>query len=297
MRFELDNNELIKKMMELKLSIPSEDSDDYEMPDAEKQIVFRSNAMLSKIDIISTISAIRLDLEKFICYEGEIHNEAYCQTLDRMYRELYDKVANSHLFDAPQGYWHYVIRQNCEGIFLVLEDVEGDVFDNLEYVYDEINDEYIMFKADARMLTIEEYAALYGVETVTVRQWIRRGKIRTAVKAGNEWRISELSEIPNLKRGYKEAKYFWEEPIDPLPENFEFINDFDLLTIMSDKEDKNKYVLLFTNYYSPEEKKVVCSIQERERLELIMITNPKVKYLYHEPLFDVKLFPTFDKEK
>lgn len=46
--------------------------------------------------------------------------------------------------------------------------------------------ELTLLQIPVKMLTTGEFAQLRGVEDVTVRQWIRRGKIRTAVKYGNE---------------------------------------------------------------------------------------------------------------
>ena len=51
------------------------------------------------------------------------------------------------------------------------------------------------------LLSVEEYAAVYNVSVTTVRQWIRRGKIRSAIKNGCEWSIPELAAVSG--RGYQ----------------------------------------------------------------------------------------------
>ena len=53
------------------------------------------------------------------------------------------------------------------------------------------NDErYCLLTMKAKLLTVDEYAKLHRIEHVTAVTRIRRGKLRSAVKFGKEWRIS-----------------------------------------------------------------------------------------------------------
>ena len=54
------------------------------------------------------------------------------------------------------------------------------------------------------------------IRAIWVRQWIRRGKLRSAVKAGSEWRIPELSEI--IGRGYRRGTFHWDDKLSDVPE-------------------------------------------------------------------------------
>lgn len=46
------------------------------------------------------------------------------------------------------------------------------------------DEDFTIHQTNARLLSLEEYGGVYGVAADTVRQWIRRGKIRSAVKLG-----------------------------------------------------------------------------------------------------------------
>ena len=90
---------------------------------------------------------------------------------------------------------------------------------------------------------MEENAKEYGVETVTVRQWIRRGKIRNAVKNGREWLIPELTELPG--RGYTSAIYMWYEYLYDLPNEYKFLTDYTTVLINQCSDDRAKYEITF----------------------------------------------------
>lgn len=277
MEYKMYDFALIDRMMNLGLSIPAEDIDDYVLPEEEQLIVFKNQYMTCKKDVMNKIIDIRDDLKKNV-FGGYQTNEKYCKTLDQMYDILYKEISDSMLFDVPVGFWHYVIEQDSMGIRLILQNVEGEIDRFLSYNYDVINDQYTMMQVDANLLTIEEYAKLYDVQTVTVRQWIRRGKIRTAVKYGNEWRIPELADIPNEERGYRKAVYFWKKQIENVPENYEFIREFEYLVITQDEIDKNRYYLAFKSSSTINEKIIQCNREERERFELSLISNQDIKY-------------------
>ena len=127
------------------------------------------------------------------------------------------------------------------------------------------------------MLSVDEYAKLYEVEQVTVRQWIRRCKLRTVEKAGKEWRISELTDVP--KRGFEPAQYRWRAELTDLPVGFEFLNDYIMATLVkSDSGDAFK--VLFTDGTGVQSKTRAMELtnEEREKLESYFIANHDVSY-------------------
>lgn len=136
-----------------------------------------------------------------------------------------------------------------------------------------------------KLLTVEQYAQAYDVTTTTVRQWIRRGKIRSAVKQGSEWRIPELAEI--MERGYRDGHYERLEELTDLPQEYAFLNDYVYMDIRQDKEDKTRYDVLFSMKFDPlvvpkEEwdqyhRTVQMDRKEREKFELYLISSPFVR--------------------
>ena len=52
----------------------------------------------------------------------------------------------------------------------------------------------------------KRFAQLHNVSETTVRQWIRIGKIRTAIKVGNTWDIP--ADIPKPSHGFLACTYY-----------------------------------------------------------------------------------------
>mgnify|MGYP002802694782 FL=1 len=128
----------------------------------------------------------------------------------------------------------------------------------------------------AKNLTVEEYANMYGVGVGTVRQWIRRGKIRNAKKRGREWLIPELTELPG--RGYQSGVYEWYEYLEDLPEEYEFLRKYTVVIINQNRENKKVYEVTYAaGGVRPEKKEY--SEKERERLELFLISHPQIHFI------------------
>ncbi|HPR94455.1 MAG TPA: helix-turn-helix domain-containing protein [Syntrophomonadaceae bacterium] len=65
--------------------------------------------------------------------------------------------------------------------------------------------EHTLITVECDYLTVEKYAAMHNVEPVTVRQWIRRGKLRHAKKNGRDWLIPDTEDKP--RRGFTSVQY------------------------------------------------------------------------------------------
>lgn len=82
--------------------------------------------------------------------------------------------------------------------------------DEIEVENDEISSmtstiEHTLIRVECDYLTIEQYASMLGIEPVTVRQWIRRGKLRHAKKNGRDWLIPNTEDKP--RRGFTCVQY------------------------------------------------------------------------------------------
>ena len=92
------------------------------------------------------------------------------------------------------------------------------------------------------MITVSEFAELHGVQSVTVRQWIRRGKLRAIKKQGRDWLIADL---PTYLHGIdKAAEQIWEvmrEKLLKRPEykkTGEFMHDVKIETEIKNRIDE-----------------------------------------------------------
>lgn len=258
---------------------------------------FLDFSMVTRQDVLDRIEKERKNLATRINDEEDAIEKSRYKIIDRLFEDLWNKVDESLLFDLPswdpnsdpQGVWRYEISLNPTGMKLKMAFVDGYLNNQDEngYITDDSNytdwatsflvtdiyDEYDLIEIKSKLLTVEEFAKQYDVKVVTVRQWIRRGKIRTAIKMGGEWRIPELAGIPNKQRGYKPVRYRIDEPMRKLIDGFEFINDYENVKIEHRKMD-NVYDITFG--IGRNAKNVVVDIADRERFELYLLDSGNV---------------------
>lgn len=144
-----------------------------------------------------------------------------------------------------------------------------------------VDQKFVLISVEAPTLTAEEFANRCETNVRTVTQWIRRGKLKTAYKAGNTWKISELTEKPK-NRGYIEANYIWDKKLIDLPEEFMFLNQYDRVEIKKSDRKSDKFNVYFFEPNRgdgsyPEAK--VYSSEERENLETLLIAHPNITYI------------------
>lgn len=203
------------------------------------------------------------------------HSIAYCEAMENLLNNFIAKVAVNPIMTITDPWWGYYIEMENNKIELFLYRIDRISFvirkDNKITCKRRKGGNYSICKSSCKKLTVEEYADKYGVKSVTVRQWIRRGKLRSAEKIGSEWKIPELSDIP--KRGYLPGHYMLNENCaEELPKEYQYLAKDCLITILQSVEDRNIYeVLCFS-------KKGDCEIiqmdeREREKLELFLIST------------------------
>ncbi len=236
---------------------------------------------MNKEDIVADIDRT-LDMVLKNAEIKPIHSYSYYVTLKKMleqFKKDLDKLVFLKLLDDGWCYEWYVTHESV-GLQLICYDVFNEYLNDYTMLYEK--QVYELYTLPARMLTVEEFAGLHNAELGTVRQWIRRGKIRTAKKYGNEWRIPALTDAP--RRGYTSALYKWTEELAGLPEDFKYLNDYERVYFDQDEDDKKKYYVRFykdieTEEYAGVKKVLICNAAERERLELVLIGHPAVTYI------------------
>ena len=200
------------------------------------------------------------------------HSAAYYGVLDNLFARLIAGIDDMILFERLEPCWTYTFVVSSQGAEVCVQHL-AYLAENGSCVYNAV---YTLLTIPCHMLTVEEFAKIYGVEQVTVRQWIRRGKIRTAKKTGCGWLISELTELPG--RGYTPGSYSWSEPLTDLPEEYAFLRDPASLLITQNVDDARRFVLtIFRMSATPRvETREGLTVQEREKLELLLLSHPLV---------------------
>lgn len=209
--------------------------------------------------------------------------ETYYALIILLLHSFYEKIENAVLFDSLPDGWVYYYEYEYDEFSLNIEHFRSyELDDDGEFKCSHPDATYKLITINPKAFSVDQYAQFYKVEQGTVRQWIRRGKIRTAYKEGNEWKIPELTPPPT--RGYDGAQYKWIGGIDNVPEEYQYLTDYVLATFSQDRVDKSKYHVLFVSKEvftcsdMSRNKELLLDSKERERLELFMIGHPQIKY-------------------
>lgn len=250
---------------------------DYEFEE-DKIAAFEDAASTTKDDILLSVKYHIRKLERgddLDINHSAIYYRKYIELLNR-FKEEVEKLI---LFEKLEPYWSYDYEIEDTGITLHLSHASSVDFDeNDDITSMMIDEEYSLHKTRTRLLTVEQYAEQYEVTQGAVRQWIRRGKLRSAVKAGNEWRIPELAEVTG--RGYSYGFYKWEDDLSGLPDEYAFINDYSHASISQDDHDKDCFHITLSGVgrgSRDKEKRITMTTKEKEKFELVLIANPMVK--------------------
>ncbi len=237
--------------------------------------LFRGQVMTGKADILTNVQwQIREAQEE--SEEADLARTPFLRTLIEMLGRFEKKVDKTPLFEAPEPWWAYSFEIASTAITLNLEHYSSITFSADQEIEDsEVDATLPLISVKSEMLTVDDFAVRNHVLPVTVRQWIRRGKLRTAVKTGAEWRIPELTEIP--VRGYRPARYEWDAELTGLPEAFQYINQYNSASFSQDTADKNLFHIDLSD--GEKETRVNCNTKGREQLELMLISNPMVHYV------------------
>lgn len=237
---------------------------------------FREAALITKEDILGSLR-LNILTDSWDYGGGREHTEAFRSIRKELAERFLHQIEKTKIFDAPDDYWTYSYEMSSTGMELLLEHCDGCSCNEDRIVTpDSFDETFVLVSVKTKLLSADEYAGRYGIESATVRQWIRRGKIRTAIKYGREWRIPELTDVPD--RGYHMGQFKWEDDLADCPEEFSFLKKAQIVTLYQDDKSKGNYIV---SYHDEEgnSKHIICSSSEREKIERFLIENPQVKYL------------------
>jgi len=236
--------------------------------------LFYESFITNKNELLDELNYQKRNIEKRLENDFD-HSAAFYNTLLSLMNEFIVQVENTVLFNKLEPFWAYNGEVSSSGVTLMLTH-----YSHISYYEDHspsatfVDQDFELVKVHSRMLTVDEYAQRYGIKNVTVRQWIRRGKLRTAQKIGGEWRIPELTDYP--QRGYKFGQYRIDKNAI-FSDEYSFISEYSYVTFEQDRDDKAVYHVHFSN--AEHDKRIECDNKEREKIEMMLIENPYVKYI------------------
>lgn len=236
------------------------------------KINFLNQYLISKQDVLESLKNYIKHCEK-TNEEGWSENKRQV-ILNVLYKFL-GCIQNMRFPEIKSSDWFYDYIWKADGIVLELQHCDKVEFDeNGELISAECSECVILAEVKCAYLTVEEYAKKYDVTVTAVRQWIRRGKLRCAMKMGRDWLIPELADRP--QRGYEPASYQWEYLSENLVKEFPFLKECFQLHIMKSDMEKGWFDVILLNKYGRAYDKIHMNIKEREKLELALISETGV---------------------
>ena len=202
-----------------------------------------------------------------------LHTVQYYNALSQLLNKVIVEIASRNIFDAPEGWFYSFVITNKSAALYIQHVAEIRMDENGNAILD-INEKFRLINYPVRLLTVEEYASVSKTEAGTVRQWIRRGKLRNAIKIGGEWRIPEITDPPT--RGFTPVRYYNNGHFLSLPKELGVsLNQKPcIIDIYKAKEEKG-YVVLF-DYAPAMIPQRLLTDAEREKLELMLISNSNI---------------------
>jgi excisionase family DNA binding protein len=234
--------------------------------------LFREDYLFTREDILKS-------LELFVEHERLNEEPAYSSEIVKNRVKLCEKfiaaVKKCKLPALTELWWFYEYQFLGNSMELNLCQA-----DDIEVENDEISGmtstvEHTLIMVECDYLTVEQYAAMHEVEPVTVRQWIRRGKLRHAKKNGRDWLIPDTEDKP--RRGFTSVPYIIENEAHIESDEFPLLSVCESIFIFQDKDNKSKFICYLNNYKTKFRSKLELTRSEVERLEHTIIESGKAR--------------------
>ena len=254
--------------------------------DEDRLDVFNETALTTQDELVKSLDEVIGKIEEESKTDKE-HSPAFYARYKELVVQFRDKIRKMTFPSKLEDWWRYEYEVRESGASLRMSHIDYFRFDRHDFVDEHVDTTFDLFDIKTKLLTVEQYAQVYGVTTTTVRQWIRRGKLRTEVKAGSEWRIPELAEC--LSRKYGCRRYTRKEILTDLPEGYAFFNEYAHVTLSQNEKQKDLFDVCFSkeldvmDFQSEEDfirenyREIQMDQKEREKFELYLISEPFVQ--------------------
>lgn len=204
----------------------------------------------------------------------------------QLMQEFREEISKRKLFDLPP-WWCYAVDESSEGIQLCIMHMDYPIVEENNGQLDvhacDEDEVYVLIEKKYKYVTVEDFAKIYDVGEVTVRQWIRRGKIIGVKKEGNMWKIPEVSLVE--KRGYKTRTYYYKTGYngDDMQVKYKWLKNVNAIEIAQSNEDKKKFnVNIYNKKMEGKQEKIynlsthVMDVREKETFELMLLENNNI---------------------
>lgn len=237
-----------------------------------KENLFRESYLFSREDVLKSLDLL-IEHEK--ANEGTLYSKGVVKNRLKLCEKFYSAVKKCKLPVLTELWWYYDYQFLGDRMELNL-----CLADDIEIENDEISSmistlEHTLISVECDYLSVEHFAAMLGVEAVTVRQWIRRGKLRYARKIGRDWMIPSIEDKP--QRGFTSVQYILEKDSIIESDEFPMLATADSISILQDQKRKSKFICYLNNFKTKFYAELELTRSEVERLEHTIIASGKAR--------------------
>ena len=234
--------------------------------------MFNALMIRNKRDLIASIESYIEQLQS--TDPDSIKYPSRHQLIIDMFQKFLLNIKNMELaaLTKPLTCYEYYLRH--DGISLEISHYDYIIFDEDTDIKESTASCREIYRLPCELMTVSEYAELFGVTVITVRQWIRRGKLRAARKNGRDWLIPSLSMPP--QRGYESATYYWDQLSDTISSHYPFLPASGSLYMHQAIDNKQLFMALITDKADNSYQELQFDSKDRERIELALISEGTV---------------------
>ena len=237
-----------------------------------KEKLFRENYLFTREDVLKSLELF-IDHEKL--NEEPRYTDEGVKNRIKLCKKFLAAVKKCKLPVLTELWWFYEYQFLGNSMELNLCHADEIEVENGEISGMTSTVEHTLITVDCDYLTVEQYASMIGIEPVTVRQWIRRGKLRHAKKNGRDWLIPDTEDRP--QRGFTSVQYIVEKEAIIESDEFPLLSACDSISILQDQDNKSKFVCYLNNYKTNFNSKLELTRSEVERLEHTIIESGKAR--------------------
>ena len=238
----------------------------------KKEDLFREYYLFSREDVLKSLE---LFIEHEKANEEPGHSISVVKNRIKLCEKFYAAVKKCKLPVLTELWWFYEYQFLGDHMELNLCQADDIEIENDDISTMTTTIEHTLISIECDYLTVEQYASMLGVEPVTVRQWIRRGKLRYAKKTGRDWLIPNIEDKP--ERGFSSVQYIVEKESEIMSDEFPLLAASDSITILQDQDKKSKFICYLNNYKTKFHSKLELTRSEVERLEHTIIESGKAR--------------------
>lgn len=235
---------------------------------SKEQEVFKKSQLFSKDDILISFNSVMDDLN----YEENTDYSGGMKKIVLQLCEQFKKSVSKAQLPKVTDNWCYKYEFTYDSIKLILcscDNIEIDKDGELSSMT--VTNEYELICVQCDYLSVEQYAKIQNVLPGTVRQWIRRGKLRGAKKKDRDWSIPTLQKKP--ARGYESVEYSFETLPENIYINFPYLRMSKSIRICQDNSNKSNFLCVLNNFAERTVMSVELTKPEVEKLELLLISS------------------------